>query len=197
MRHGACSHEGCTNNALKGGVCSSHGAKKKICSHEGCTSYAQKGGVCVRHGANRTKKICSHEGCANIVQKGGVCWTHGANRPIKIKTCSIEGCTSNVKKGGLCYRHRDKSNCDRSNAVSDSSKESPASTTDTAASNLDQTPVPMPSLCISNDAYDKDTDDEDEVLRNYKTEEQPIKKEYDEAYEQDTDDESGVEKVPV
>ena len=35
------------------------------------------------------------------------------------------------------------------------------------------------------------------IRRNYKTEEQPIKKECDEAYEQDTDDESGVEKVPV
>ena len=32
---------------------------------------------------------------------------------------------------------------------------------------------------------------------NYKTEEQPIKKEYDKEYKLDTDDESGVEKVPV
>jgi hypothetical protein len=34
-------------------------------------------------------------------------------------------------------------------------------------------------------------------FRNYKTEEQPIKKEYDKVYKLDTDDESGVEKVPV
>ena len=60
---------------------------------------------------------------------------------------------------------------------------------------MDQTPVPVPSLCMSNDAYNKDTDDEDETFRNYKTEEQPIKKEYDEAYELDTDNVSGVEKV--
>ena len=58
---------------------------------------------------------------------------------------------SNVQKGGLYYRHRDKSNCDRSNVVSDPSKESTASTTDTAASNLDQTPIHVPSLCMSNE----------------------------------------------
>ena len=34
-------------------------------------------------------------------------------------------------------------------------------------------------------------------FRNYKTEEQPIKKEYDKVYKLDTDDESDVEKVPV
>ena len=52
---------------------------------------------------------------------------------------------------------------------------------------------------MSNDAYNKDTDDEDEAFRNYKTEEEHIKKEYDEAFELDTDDddESGVKKVPV
>ena len=141
--------------------------------------------------SGQVKKLCKVFDCINLARKGGVCVRHGA----KVKTCSIEGCTTNVQKSGLCYKHRDKSNCDRS--VSDPSKESTASATDTAASNLEQTPVPVPSLCMSNDAYNKDTDDEDEALRNYKTEEQPIKKEYDEAYELDTDDESGVEKVPV
>ena len=108
-------------------------------------------------------------------------------------------CTTNAQKGGLCYRHRDKVNCGESNVVSDPSNESTTSTIDTAASNLDQTPVPVPSLCMSNDAYNKDTDDEDEAFRNYKTEEEHIKKEYDEAFELDTDDddESGVKKVPV
>ena len=76
MRHGAktyCNHEGCTNKAIKGGVCVRHGASltKKYCSHEGCTKYAQRGGVCRGHGA--TAKICNHEGCNNNAQKGGVC----------------------------------------------------------------------------------------------------------------------------
>jgi hypothetical protein len=29
-----CSHDGCTNNALKGGVCCRHGAKFKRCGHK-------------------------------------------------------------------------------------------------------------------------------------------------------------------
>jgi hypothetical protein len=45
---------GCANQAQKGGVCFTHGAKVELkrCSHEGCTKYPQgKGGVCVTHGA--------------------------------------------------------------------------------------------------------------------------------------------------
>ena len=68
MRHGAkwyaCSHEGCTNQAKKGGVCMRHGAnkEKKKCNQEGCTNYAKKGGVCIRHGATISRSTCSHEG---------------------------------------------------------------------------------------------------------------------------------------
>ncbi|KAK1744057.1 hypothetical protein QTG54_005654 [Skeletonema marinoi] len=65
-----CSSEGCKNNAVKGGVCWRHGAKKKLCSSDGCTNHAKKGGVCWRHGAKI--KLCSSEGCTNHVQKGGV-----------------------------------------------------------------------------------------------------------------------------
>ena len=59
-----CSHEGCTNNEVRGGVSIRHGAKKKKKSykHEGCTNQAKKGGVCIRHGAKKKKKTCSHEG---------------------------------------------------------------------------------------------------------------------------------------
>ena len=46
-----CSHEGCANGAVKGGVCVSHGAKVKRCSHDGCAKLARKGGVCTRHDA--------------------------------------------------------------------------------------------------------------------------------------------------
>ena len=72
-----CSHDGCTNQEQKGGVCMTHGAKVKKCIFEGCTKYAQKGGVCVTHGAKRERKRCSFEGCTNQSKKGGVCWTHG------------------------------------------------------------------------------------------------------------------------
>jgi hypothetical protein len=83
-KHGArvkvkrCSSEGCTNIAVKGGVCIRHGAKIKLCSSEGCTNVVQREGVCKRHGAKI--KRCSSEGCTNQVIKGGVCWRHGAKR---------------------------------------------------------------------------------------------------------------------
>jgi hypothetical protein len=55
VRHGAkvkrCSKGGCTNQAIKGGVCWRHGAKVKLCSSAGCTNHGVKKGVCRRHGA--------------------------------------------------------------------------------------------------------------------------------------------------
>lgn len=73
-----CSHEGCTNNAQTGGLCTRHGAKRKkyTCSHEGCSNHVLKGRVCRRHGAQA--KLCKHEGCTNQAIIGGVCWSHGA-----------------------------------------------------------------------------------------------------------------------
>ena len=82
MKHGAkvklCSSEGCTNIAVKGGVCMKHGAKRKLCSSDGCTNQAVRGGVCKKHGAKI--KRCNSEGCTNGVVKGGVWIRHGANR---------------------------------------------------------------------------------------------------------------------
>ena len=58
-----CSTEGCTHQAVKGGVCVRHGAKAKRCSNEGCTN------VVVRRG-----------GCINRVgQRGGLCSNHSAH----------------------------------------------------------------------------------------------------------------------
>jgi hypothetical protein len=103
IRHGAerklCSHEGCTNQAQKLGVCCGHGAERKLCSHEGCTNTAKKLGVCTRHGA--VSKCCSHEGCTNVARKLGVCCVHGA----VLKRCSHEGCTNQAQKRGVCIRH--------------------------------------------------------------------------------------------
>ena len=101
IRHGAqvklCSSEGCSNKSLKGGVCKRHGAKVKRCSYEGCTNQAQNGGVCMKHGAKR--KLCSKEGCTNQAQKGGVCYRHGAKK--RYKRCSTEECRNEAKKGGV------------------------------------------------------------------------------------------------
>jgi len=66
MRHCAivkrCSHEGCTNHVVNGGVCT---------SHEGCTNYyVVEGEVCVRHGdgaklTSAKVRTCNNEGCTN------------------------------------------------------------------------------------------------------------------------------------
>jgi hypothetical protein len=53
-----CSHEGCTNHVVKGGVCRRHGAQAKLCKHEGCTNQAIIGGVCWSHGA-KVMKFCT------------------------------------------------------------------------------------------------------------------------------------------
>jgi hypothetical protein len=50
-----CSSMGCANQAQKGGVCITHGAKMNRCSFEGCTKQAQKGGVCCRHRSESIK----------------------------------------------------------------------------------------------------------------------------------------------
>ena len=98
-----CTSDGCTNIAIKGGVCWRHGAKNTTNQKrsEGCTNYAVKGGVRKRHGAKVNRKLCSSEGCTNIAKTGGVCVRHGAKR----KQCSWLGCTNNAVQGGVCKRH--------------------------------------------------------------------------------------------
>jgi len=54
------------------------GAKRVSCSREGCTNHALKGGVCCRHGAKLLQKRCSNDGCKNYPKKGGVWIKHGA-----------------------------------------------------------------------------------------------------------------------
>jgi hypothetical protein len=86
-----CNIEGCTKQAVNGGVCIAHGATKKartLCNIEGCTKQAVNGGVCIAHGAKRKKKLCSIEGCDKQAVNGRVCIKHGATK----KRCSIEGC---------------------------------------------------------------------------------------------------------
>jgi hypothetical protein len=107
-----CRSVGCTNGAVMGGVCITHGAKQKRCIVDGCTNHNQKGGVCITHGAK--VKRCSFKECTNQVVKGGVCVTHGATR----KQCSFEGCTSYSQKRGFCKRHSSKNiNATKNNHV--------------------------------------------------------------------------------
>ena len=100
----------CNNNAYKGGICVSHGAKRhqqKKCEFIGCTNKAVKGGICVRHGAKvAPPKKCGNEGCTNFAVKGGVCCSHGATvAPRKLKLCNHPGCPNLAQKGGICIKH--------------------------------------------------------------------------------------------
>ena len=79
-----CSHENCSNNAVRGGVCVRHGTKKKPCSREGCERQAVKGGLCIGHGGKQApKKRCSREGCTNNAVQDGICVKHGAQKNKK------------------------------------------------------------------------------------------------------------------
>ena len=97
-----CSVDGCSKNALRWGVCHTHGGSR-YCKVDGCEKYAQRGGVCCSHGANLKTRTCKAEGCNNWPQQGGVCKRHGAKK--KHARCAEEGCTSFVVKGGLCGKH--------------------------------------------------------------------------------------------
>lgn len=86
-RHGAnaCKTEGCTNIAMKGGVCVKHGANQPKCRTPGCNKNAKKGGLCIAHGAKPKRASCSVEGCIKYAVEGGICIKHGANSRVKAK----------------------------------------------------------------------------------------------------------------
>lgn len=101
----------CTQKATRvhsGGLCYMHRAKRKLCSHVGCTNKVIEGGVyCIQH---FTKIFtCSIEGCTSEIAKGGFCLRHSKEREAFVSkmTCSREGCTCIAIKGGLCMNHGD------------------------------------------------------------------------------------------
>ena len=61
-----------------------HGAKNPTCSHEGCTNYAIRGGVCTRHGAKVSRETCNHKGCTNIAGQVSVIDTVGASQSAAV-----------------------------------------------------------------------------------------------------------------
>jgi len=78
----------CSNIAVNGGVCTKHGAvrKNKKCSVLGCNKEAKKGGICYTHGAKRKK--CFIPECNNVVVKGGACNKHGRVSSEMCQPCS-------------------------------------------------------------------------------------------------------------
>lgn len=96
-----CTVEGCANRVVQGGLCISHGAKRKTCKHPGCTKNVKKAGLCSTHGPAR--KRCDHEGCSKVAVQGGRCIAHGAKK----KLCSVDNCTKQAILSGMCKKHHD------------------------------------------------------------------------------------------
>ncbi|KAL3800463.1 hypothetical protein HJC23_011700 [Cyclotella cryptica] len=96
-----CSIVGCKNGIVQGGVCVSHGAKRRKCRFPGCTKNSKCAGLCSKHGPPRKK--CEHENCSNVAVRGGKCKSHGATS----KRCEVEGCSKVAAFNNMCKRHRD------------------------------------------------------------------------------------------
>lgn len=101
-----CKFEGCLNSVVQGGLCISHGAKRKQCAHPGCTKNVKKAGMCSAHGPARKK--CEHADCCNIAVQGGLCIAHGAKKRL----CCHVGCTKKARSAWnhMCKRHFDDKN---------------------------------------------------------------------------------------
>lgn len=98
-----CKAEHCSNSVVQGGLCISHGARRKQCAHPGCSKNVKKAGMCSAHGPARKK--CEHENCSNIAVQGGLCISHGAKKRL----CCQPGCSKKARSTWryMCKRHFD------------------------------------------------------------------------------------------
>lgn len=123
-----CKTPNCPNLAQNGGKCGGcNGRVRKLCDYEGgCTNQAVKDGMCKRHGprcevpgckgsiskAQRCWKHhdgskCEVAGCTNFARSKGRCIQHGATQ--KRKRCGIDGCRSFAQRNQKCRKHIKKS----------------------------------------------------------------------------------------
>ncbi|KAL7444804.1 hypothetical protein ACHAXM_009438 [Skeletonema potamos] len=105
-----CTAPGCDNRVVQGGVCVTHGAKRKLCSYAGCSKAVKLAGFCSSHGPTRKKcdyiDPSSGGPCTRVAVQGGRCLSHGARR----RFCAFPGkevCTKNAVAGGYCKKHHD------------------------------------------------------------------------------------------
>ncbi len=118
MGKNRCSHEGCANQARKGGICVLHEAKRTCCSHVGCTNWAIK----IKGARMESSRVefVSHRAQSQKGQRfqplmgvqiepwREVFAMHGAN----LKCCGHKGCTNWATSFGVCVLHgADKSRC--------------------------------------------------------------------------------------
>jgi len=97
-----CTVADCPNRVVQGGLCISHGAKRKTCRHPGCNKNVKKAGLCSTHGPARRR--CDAEGCSKVAVQGGRCIAHGAKK----KMCSVDNCKKQAILSGMCKKHHDK-----------------------------------------------------------------------------------------
>ena len=96
-----CSIENCGNRVVQGGLCITHGAKRKTCKHPGCDKNVKKAGLCSTHGPAR--KRCDAEGCDKVAVQGGKCISHGAKKRV----CIVGNCNKQAILSGMCKKHHD------------------------------------------------------------------------------------------
>jgi hypothetical protein len=94
-----CTVQGCGNRVVQGGLCISHGAKRKPCGFTGCPKFVKNAGMCSAHGPRR--KRCLVHGCEKASVQNGTCIAHGAKK----KLCVMEGCERQGVVKGMCKRH--------------------------------------------------------------------------------------------
>lgn len=99
-----CNIDNCPNRVVQGGLCISHGAKRKTCKHQGCDKNVKKAGLCSTHGPAR--KRCENSGCQKVAVQGGRCIAHGAKK----KLCAIDDCAKQAILSGMCKKHHDQAN---------------------------------------------------------------------------------------
>jgi hypothetical protein len=99
-----CTVDNCPNRVVQGGLCISHGAKRKCCLHPGCNKNVKKAGLCSTHGPAR--KRCDEGNCQKVAVQGGRCIAHGAKK----KLCTVDDCTKQAILSGMCKKHHDHSN---------------------------------------------------------------------------------------
>jgi hypothetical protein len=99
-----CTVDNCPNRVVQGGLCISHGAKRKCCLHPGCNKNVKKAGLCSTHGPAR--KRCDEGNCQKVAVQGGRCIAHGAKK----KLCAVDDCNKQAILSGMCKKHHDHSN---------------------------------------------------------------------------------------
>ena len=103
-----CSHPLCQNHVVQGGVCVTHGARRRMCAYPGCIKAVKLAGYCSGHVPTRIVR-CNQTGCTRVAVIGGRCLSHGTIQRICNYPMTHGGsCVKPAFIGGLCKNHHDR-----------------------------------------------------------------------------------------